>query len=371
MSSQNNSRALFERAKVNDAPAALLMLDDRVNLRIDVNATFDNGCTCAFFAAYHGNVELMTRLIAAGADPNRPEDNGVTPLGIACVQGRIHMVDYLLANVSNLDPNTIVAGLCTSCQYGYPQIIRRLLGRGIDVNLALDDEGATALYVATESMKEEVVILLLSMGANPNITRDTYAPLHIATQLRAHSIIERLLKAGARPNVQARDGATPLLIAAQNGDIKSIDILARHKASPNIAMTTDGSTPLYVACARQHTNSALALMDIEGINVDLTMKDGSSVLHLLCQYGNMKVILELFERFPSTKFDEPRVDGPTPLLIAARHGQFEICQLLIDKGANIHAKCDGETPLAVATRYGRSDTIRVLTEAEAKSSQPS
>ncbi|EFA83897.1 hypothetical protein PPL_02967 [Heterostelium album PN500] len=363
-SSNQNSRKLFEKCKDNNTQEVLSLLDKKDDLRLDVNTKFEGGCTATFFAAYHGNVELLKRLMACGADINLTEENGVSPLAVACVQGKIAAVELLLSE--NHDPSQRVTGLIGACQYGYAQVVRRLLDTGIDVNIEVDDEGATPLYVAVETAREEVVALLLSRGADPARHRLFYYPIHVATQISNYPIMERLLKSGAKPDVRTRDGATSLLIAAQNGFIRAVDILQSYKASPNIQMV-DGSSPLYVACSRHHANTALKLLDSPDIDVNLKLEDGTTVLHVLAQYGNTSLIKELLDRF-STKieYDAKRKDGTTPLLIAARHGQFEICQLLIDKGADLNAQCDGDTPLSVATRYGRSDTIRVLTEATNK-----
>ncbi|GAM28896.1 hypothetical protein SAMD00019534_120720 [Acytostelium subglobosum LB1] len=363
--SEQNSRQLFERCQNNQVKEALSLLDRVTEMRINVNQRFIGGCTCAFFAAFNGSVELMKKLIECGADTSITEDNGVTPFAVACVQGKPGIVECLLSSDSGqrLDQNQIVTGLTAACQYGSPQIVRQLLATGVDINMRIDDEGATLLYAAVETAQEEVVTLLLGNGAKTNLPRSHYYPIQVATQISHYGIMERLLKAKADPNAQTSDGATAMLIAAQNGNIRAVDLLAKYKASPNIQMTTDGSSCLYVACARHHYNTAIALMEVPGIDVDLAMKDGSTVLHVLSQYGNVKLITELFKRFPSIKFDTKRKDGLTPLLTAARHGQHEICQLLYEHGADIHVQVDGETPLDVATRYGRSDTIRVLKEA--------
>jgi ankyrin repeat protein len=51
-----------------------------------------------------GNVSLARRLLNAGADPNRPDSVGATP--ITCAEGRGHaaMVDLLLSYVKTNAP---------------------------------------------------------------------------------------------------------------------------------------------------------------------------------------------------------------------------------------------------------------------------
>ncbi|KAF2073915.1 hypothetical protein CYY_004769 [Polysphondylium violaceum] len=365
--SSHNSKLLYEKCKTNQTKQALDILNDLDNQRININEKFDSGCTAVFMAAYNGNLELVKALVAKGADVNIAESNEVTPFTVACVNGKISVVEYILENFSaTLDPNTIVTGLAGACQYGYPQVIKRLLDRGVDVNMFLDEEGATCLYLACETAQEIVIALLLNNGANPNLPRGKYYPLHLASQAGNLKIMENLLKHDADPDVQIPDGATSLLIAAQNGRISSVDLLYKYNANPNIQMKTDGSTPLYVAAARHHKNTVKALLENPKLDITLALNDGTNILHLLCQFGHLDIIQDMFEKFPndiSKIINVKRKDGTSPLHLAARHGQAEICSLLLSNGANINDTCDGDTALSVATRYGRADTIKVLQDA--------
>ncbi|EGG23750.1 hypothetical protein DFA_05885 [Cavenderia fasciculata] len=372
MYSQKNSLEFYERCKVNDKYKCEEMLDERERLRLDVNVRSDNGCTPSFFASYHGNRKLLKQLVQLGADVNLSENGGgVTPFAVACVQGSVDAVDYLLGEAHDdgvrLDPNSLITGMVGACQYNHPQIVRRIVDRGsLNVNIELDQEGATPLYVATETANEDVVTVLLSLDADPNIKRGGYSCLMVATQFAKFGIMTRLLKAKAKVNDRAPDGATALLIAAQNGIIKAVDMLMQAGADPNLALTTDGSTALYVAAARHRENTVTALLEHSNVNVDAALStDGNTTLHVLCQHGRLTVIEELFKKFPNAKsVDQANKSGATPLHIAARHGQAAICRILLEKGADHTKLCDGDTPLSIATRYGRSETIEFLKDYE-------
>ena len=61
---------LYDAASVNDTEAVLAALTDP-ELRADVNTAGADGTTALHWAVYHGNAELVDRLIAAGARNRR------------------------------------------------------------------------------------------------------------------------------------------------------------------------------------------------------------------------------------------------------------------------------------------------------------
>lgn len=61
--------------------------------------------------------------------------------------------------------------------------------------------------------------------------------------------------------------------------------------------------------------------------------------------------------YPDTK----RIDGATPLWIAAQMGHDHICKVLLQNGANVDAvRCDGATPLFKAAHKGHAAVVTEL-----------
>lgn len=73
--------------------------------------------------------------------------------------------------------------------------------------------------------------------------------LHILVRARDLTWLSFLLGQGARPDIQASDGATPLLLAAQVGWIDGAERLLARRANPNLA-NSRGETPLIFAVRR-------------------------------------------------------------------------------------------------------------------------
>src|SRR5436853_3731570 len=55
--------------------------------RIDVNAPQADGTTALHWAAYNDDLDLVNRLLAAGANARASNRYGVTPLTLACING--------------------------------------------------------------------------------------------------------------------------------------------------------------------------------------------------------------------------------------------------------------------------------------------
>ena len=56
--------------------------------QVDVNASEGDGATALHWAVVRDDVELVERLLRAGADVNAANDYGVTPVSLACTNGK-------------------------------------------------------------------------------------------------------------------------------------------------------------------------------------------------------------------------------------------------------------------------------------------
>lgn len=72
--------------------------------------------------------------------------------------------------------------------------------------------------------------------------------------------MDLLLEAGAAPDAAARDGATPLLLAAEAGCAHCVQSLLRRGADADAADAA-GATPLLAALAGGHGRTAEALLE--------------------------------------------------------------------------------------------------------------
>jgi ankyrin repeat protein len=91
---------LFDAARSGDAAMLAAYLD----AGIPVNLTNTNGDTLVMLASYYGHDPAVAALIARGADVNRHNNRGQTPLAGAVFNNDSTIIELLLS--ANADPQT-------------------------------------------------------------------------------------------------------------------------------------------------------------------------------------------------------------------------------------------------------------------------
>lgn len=174
---------------------------------------------------------------------------------------------------------------------GNVTLVRHLLHTGTNPNTATKD-GTFPLILAecikNENAREEIVELLVSAGADPDVGGGT--PLLSAVFYGRARLVTLLLKAGAdlrRNNL--------LHLAAEKGDDAVLEVLLGDKRSREVVDREDGvaRTPAFVAALKGHKRCLRVLVEK---GADLSKQDlmGDSV---------MDVIFENFTR-PEEFFQE-------------------------------------------------------------------
>ena len=75
----------------------------------DVNRADDDGRTPLFFACQHGHVDRARNLLDKGAAIDRAQKQGATPLWITCINGHIDLARLLLEKGAEVDRATNTA----------------------------------------------------------------------------------------------------------------------------------------------------------------------------------------------------------------------------------------------------------------------
>lgn len=125
-----------------------------------INQTNENGYSPLILACYRSNVPVVKFLLEKGADINKVSDMG-TALMAATVKKNTEMVQLLLdkkADPNITDPNGTTA-LIYAVQFNAPDLIKLLLKYKADKNLK-DKSGKTAFEYAVFAGNDTIINLL-------------------------------------------------------------------------------------------------------------------------------------------------------------------------------------------------------------------
>lgn len=199
---------------------------------------------------------------------------------------------------------------------------------------------------------------------------DGNSPLHWASCGRV-SALSTLLSLGAMVNATNRKGATPLILAASNGQVEAVRILLQHGADLSIATTDLQQTAWHVAAQRgfvevlqeliahYHHNIINNNNNADGNSSFLAVDSfGNTPLHWACsKMDTLSVLLE----FGLLAVDAANNDGETPFLLVARVGKSEGARLLLQHGADVgRVAPNGDTALHIAIHRNNVNIFQEL-----------
>ncbi|KAI1455835.1 ankyrin repeat-containing domain protein [Annulohypoxylon moriforme] len=274
-----------------------------------------------------------------------------------------------------------MTGLHSAVHFNLLRWAKRLIKEKINVNAQCSD-GQTAMHWAVRYGRCEILELLISKSADPNITdhagdtplhkalmgpTDDNTPLHQAIIRPTASdtdIAKVLIKGGARLDIKNAKGISPMLSAIRYGPTSIARIMVESQDSVD-AEVFDGWTSLRQAF--YHGQDMENNMASQGDRLAGT-EGWAQLQHAVRSHARFLIDV-LLER--GVDLNQPSaVDGWTPLLHAARNGDlFKLSRLLTRQPnpANVHLQDkDGKPPLWWAISYKHAAVIQMLVEHGAK-----
>jgi ankyrin repeat protein len=176
------------------------------------------GLTALLYASRQGCLECVKALVDAKADVDLPDPEGVTPLIVAITNFHFDVGAHLLKKGAN--PNK------------WDWWGRTPLYSAVDLN-TIPHGGRPDRISLDETTSLKMIELLLAAGANPNAQLKLFPPY-------------RALGPDRGADMMLTMGATPLLRAAKAGDVPAIKLLLAHGANPNLP-NIHGTTPIMAA----------------------------------------------------------------------------------------------------------------------------
>ena len=377
----------------NDYPSTVEFL---LNNGAQVNATDNSGYSELMVACSGGyaldidkpgvDIEIVRRLIEAGAPVNAQSNVGETALIEASRCGYFEVVDILLEHNAQVDlrTNAGVTALIEASRCGHDKVVDTLLKHDAQGQVDLrTNAGFTALMMASNSGHVEVVDKLLRYGAQVDVqTGDGYTALMRASQYGHHQVVRKLLDNRANPYMRGRNHGPDALYMASTAVTSNVDVvthLVQHNANVNGA---DNFRPLIGACsrgwlgprddysryagARNDFHSTVEFLLNNGVQVNATDSSGCTALMIACSAGtdiDPRIIGSLIGAGANVNAKDN--NGCTVLMKAAAcENNVDAVRVLIENGAEVNAKDNnGCTVLMKAAACENNvDAVRVLIE---------
>ena len=197
----------------------------RLLSQVDVLGSNDKGKNALMAAAKIGDKELLEALVRHGVRIEDKSLTGGTALMYAVLGNQAQMIDYLLTRTQHLDAQSTNGwtAVMIAAAKGFDGALKQLVEAGADANLA-DVYQWSPLMRAIDNKHREVINYLLALPgpALNEINENGSTALHVAAQFGDVETVELLLERGADSSVLDK-----------NGD--SAEDVARLNAYPDIA----------------------------------------------------------------------------------------------------------------------------------------
>ncbi len=359
-----------------------------LKLLLDASADPDSanpeGQTALMLVARTGNVAAATLLVDQGATVDAREQWGLqTALMWAAARQQPAMLEYLIGKGADINAQSIArdyprhvtkegraknldAGGLTPLMYAIREncfaCVQTLIDHSVDMNKP-DPEGVSPLLLAVVNSRWDIAKQLIEAGADiQQWDSFGHAPLLAAVSRRKESgagpnqplnetngltVVQLLVDKGANVNMQLFNrpsktrggpltrGTTPLIVAANNGDLDVIRLLLEHGAQANLPQA-DLQTPVSaLAGARGDSEQMLAALDlliaagadpnVTAVHHHLQRTRGGTPLHYAVRAGNGQMIAALVAH--GADINRMDHDGLTALDHAMSRNQIAFLQM--------------------------------------------
>ena len=184
------------------------------------------------------------------------------------------------------------------------------------------------------------------------IDRTLNRKFHVAALTGHLDVLQELVTKVCIPiDCRDRENSTALLLSCARGHLLCAEYLLYNGADPNARRIT-GASPLYFATLSQHTRIVELLLNKYKAIVDLSTFDGSTPLHVACEYGFADIVQLLIDS--KANINARMNDGTTAIMLACQSGHLPIVQMLVSTGHCNEAmqRLDGVTPLFLVVQHG-------------------
>ncbi|XP_071124061.1 uncharacterized protein [Mytilus edulis] len=192
------------------------ILEMLVLAKADITICNKKGQSPLYVAASRGRRDVVEFLIKTGpAGISKPDNDGRSPLLIACQNRQLSVVDSLIRENCDISQCNWEkqSPLFIACAEGFTEIVNLLVKGGADMGQR-DEDGRTPLFIACERGRADIVKILIDSGAAISKTdNNKRSPFYAACRQGSLEIVKMLLQEGANVSGCTKWGCTPLSTA--------------------------------------------------------------------------------------------------------------------------------------------------------------
>ncbi|KAM0428831.1 hypothetical protein ACHAPT_006631 [Fusarium lateritium] len=294
----------------------------------------------------------------------------VSPLAAICAMGLDEMMMMLKPSSSEIFGGIIRIPFSGGMSWGYSRMEMMYRGRNCFMLAVLLDQprivtavrnlgfsvdtpsatGMTALSLAAELGKADVIQQLLVCGANPN---QTYKEM-------VEDDIFHPAARGGGAEVAFRD--TQFRISGTSLGFHVYRDGHREIQSP-FACEGERKPVIHVAMNNKHGVECVRALIEFGADVNMRTSSNATPLQGCLEYGNLKIMFEVFHMLLKAGANTSALleSGRTIAHIVAAMGHCELIRQLLDIGADCSSRdIFQQTPLELAIRYGHAEIAELL-----------
>lgn len=386
--------------------AALKFLLDNF---LDSDLILNDGWTLFTLAIFNNDAEMSKILFDLEANPNLPNQHGLTPLHYACESKDLEMIAALLDRnadirpvfehvfekadgipevfehdfekkeeilelfVSKAFPSYFEDILKKACINGNIERLKKLIHLGVKIEA---DLCWFLLSNAFKSDQLEIVRFFLEAEptqtlilSQPKLQNNCLMRVAYTVNISKSFILDCLIKKGVKVNDEDASKNTALHYAVSNPAsyaYNSVQLLLEKGANPN-HQNIFGHTPLHWAYDKKDP-WIISLLLKKNASINLQDAEGLSPFFLIQEFQNEteKVTL-LKEAFSfQAKIDQQNLKGETPLFKACSLKSEGAVELLLHQGASTEI-CNQRkwTPLHIACEVGALSCVKQLIQHKA------
>lgn len=401
--------ALHVAARLNHTDAVAVL-----SAKCRGNMTDWQGRTPVWYASEKGHIGAVIQLVAMvnkikfdkvnqlATSLNRPDNEGITPLGIAAQNGHTNVVGWLLTNAKanvNGAGHSQIAPLHLAAARGRYEVVQELISEGAKYNQAQDRLRVSPLHAAAYNGHADVVCSLLRSLPGVDVNLPDASQLETALHYAVHNghadVVKDLLKHGADPNVESLSGSDPALrFAGVTGGSRTVNVFTcqdlldplsrmqgpirsyqtQHSKTVTEMSMISGIRPLYIAVLAGHLECVQSLLKHPRIEINYQGPGARSalecVIHECCKLEKPHEkldcapikILDILLADPRVDPNQPSTLEEPPLVYAIiSQCLWVVRRLLTHRAINPNLlDINGRTLLHVAIEIGQQEIAELL-----------